>query len=217
MSIIKKGQKNMRLIDLRKAKGESQADIANILQITRQGYNNYENGNRQPDNETLRKLSSHFEVPIDYLLENDDLDKEDLGKALREEREYQSISLEELAKYIGISIESLEQYEEDEIPMSEFVIEKACEFFGLTYNEFLEKYNHYDEEIPEIFNGDVEKYEASKKAIEKDIKNEKPSSKELITMAAHNEGVELDPEDIEDILKQIQYRKWKKEQDKRGD
>lgn len=149
--------------------------------------------------------------------DNDDLDKEDLGKALREEREYQSISLEELAKHIGISIESLEQYEEDEIPMSEFVIEKACEFFGLTYNEFLEKYNHYDEEIPKFFNGDVEKYEASKKAIEKDIKNEKPSSKELITMAAHNEGVELDPEDIEDILKQIQYRKWKKEQDKRGD
>ena len=206
-----------KIKELRKNKHLTLKQLGKHLDLAESTVSLYENGKRQPDNETLKKISSFFEVPIDYLLENDDLDKEDLGKALREEREYQSISLEELAKYIGISIESLEQYEEDEIPMSEFVIEKACEFFGLTYNEFLEKYNHYDEEIPEIFNGDVEKYEASKKAIEKDIKNEKPSSKELITMAAHNEGVELDPEDIEDILKQIQYRKWKKEQDKRGD
>lgn len=53
--------------DLRKQKSLSQQAIANYLQITRQAYSNYENGKREPDYETLLKLSEFFDVTVDYL------------------------------------------------------------------------------------------------------------------------------------------------------
>ena len=57
-----------RLRGLRSAKGVSQQIVANYLGITRQAYSNYENGNRDPDNETLLKLAEYFDVSTDYLL-----------------------------------------------------------------------------------------------------------------------------------------------------
>lgn len=53
--------------NLRKEKSLSQQAIANYLQITRQAYSNYENGKREPDYETLLKLSEFFGVTVDYL------------------------------------------------------------------------------------------------------------------------------------------------------
>ena len=46
--------------------------MANILQITQQAYSNYENGKRQPDYETLKKIAAFFNISIDYLLEATD-------------------------------------------------------------------------------------------------------------------------------------------------
>lgn len=57
-----------RLKELRMAKGVSQQIVADYLEITRQAYSNYENGNRAPDNETLLKLAEYFDVTVDYLL-----------------------------------------------------------------------------------------------------------------------------------------------------
>ncbi len=56
------------LKELRAAKKMSQQDVANYLGITRQAYSNYENGNRDPDNETLLKLAEFFDVTVDTLL-----------------------------------------------------------------------------------------------------------------------------------------------------
>ena len=56
------------LKELRAAKKVSQQIVANYLGITRQAYSNYENGNRDPDNETLLKLAEYFDVSTDYLL-----------------------------------------------------------------------------------------------------------------------------------------------------
>jgi len=53
---------------LRTQKGVSQQKVADYLEITRQAYSNYENGNRDPDNETLLKLGEYFGVSVDYLL-----------------------------------------------------------------------------------------------------------------------------------------------------
>lgn len=57
-----------QLKNLRTKKGVSQQIVADYLEITRQAYSNYENGNRDPDNETLLKLAEYFEVSVDYLL-----------------------------------------------------------------------------------------------------------------------------------------------------
>ncbi|WGG44199.1 helix-turn-helix transcriptional regulator [Rossellomorea sp. DA94] len=57
-----------KLIELRKAKKLRQEDIANILGIARTTYAMYEQGNREPDFDTLNKIADYFEVTIDHLL-----------------------------------------------------------------------------------------------------------------------------------------------------
>jgi len=56
----------------RNAKGLSQQDLADILNISRKAYSHYEclgtkNG-RQPSFETICKIADFFDVTVDYLL-----------------------------------------------------------------------------------------------------------------------------------------------------
>ena len=57
-----------RLHTLRKERKLRQEDMANQLGIARTTYAMYEQGNREPDYNTLIKLAAFFEVSIDYLL-----------------------------------------------------------------------------------------------------------------------------------------------------
>lgn len=57
-----------RLTSLRKEKKLLQADVANKVGIARATYGAYEQGNRQPDFDTLEKLADFFGVSLDYLL-----------------------------------------------------------------------------------------------------------------------------------------------------
>lgn len=61
----------MNLKELRIANKETQAEIANLLGITRAAYTNIENGKREPDIATLDLLANHFSVSVDYLLGRD--------------------------------------------------------------------------------------------------------------------------------------------------
>lgn len=56
------------LVQLRKAKKNTQKEIADFLKTTQTTYARYENGTRQPDIETLCKLADYFNVSVDYLL-----------------------------------------------------------------------------------------------------------------------------------------------------
>lgn len=56
------------LKELRLKKGVSQQTVAEYLEITRQAYSNYENGNRSPDNEVLLKLAEYFDTTVDAIL-----------------------------------------------------------------------------------------------------------------------------------------------------
>lgn len=53
---------------LRQAQGYSQTDLADALDISRSSISMYENGNREPDFETLEKIADFFHVDTDYLL-----------------------------------------------------------------------------------------------------------------------------------------------------
>ena len=57
------------LYNLRQQKDETQQQIANLLGVTRQCYNRYENGERECSYDTLIKLADHFNVSIDFLLD----------------------------------------------------------------------------------------------------------------------------------------------------
>lgn len=57
-----------RLSSLRKEKKLLQADVANKIGVARATYGAYEQGNRQPDFETLVIIADFFDVTLDYLL-----------------------------------------------------------------------------------------------------------------------------------------------------
>jgi HTH-type transcriptional regulator, competence development regulator len=77
-----------KLIELRKAKKLRQEDIAKILGIARTTYAMYEQGNREPDFDTLNKIADYFDVSIDHLL-----GREEKGKTKED-------SLEEVNKLV---------------------------------------------------------------------------------------------------------------------
>lgn len=53
---------------IRKERGISQLKLALDLAISREALSHYENGKRNPDLQTLRRLSLYFNVSIDYLV-----------------------------------------------------------------------------------------------------------------------------------------------------
>lgn len=58
-----------RLKNLRKAKGVTQADVAEALNIGESAYSNYEKDLREPNAVVLKAMSKYFGVTIDYLLD----------------------------------------------------------------------------------------------------------------------------------------------------
>lgn len=59
---------SLRLIYLRKQKGYTQSDVAEILNISRSSLSRYEKGTRIPNIEILMQLSLLYDVSCDYLL-----------------------------------------------------------------------------------------------------------------------------------------------------
>ena len=55
----------------REKTGKTQNTVATELGLLRQTYNHYESGKRQPDFETLVRISEYFKVSIDFLLKGD--------------------------------------------------------------------------------------------------------------------------------------------------
>ena len=58
-----------KLKKLREERGLLQKEIAIDLGVSRECYTHYENGNRTPDYQTLKKIAVFFNVSIDYLLD----------------------------------------------------------------------------------------------------------------------------------------------------
>ncbi len=68
--------KNLRLV--RKNRGISQQQLADVLGISQQSVNKYENHNIEPDIATLIKISDYFGISVDFLIgrsENEDVEK----------------------------------------------------------------------------------------------------------------------------------------------
>lgn len=62
-----------RLADLRHERPKTrQADVARVLGIGTSTYSMYEQGLREPDDETKIKIARYFDVSVDYLVGNSD-------------------------------------------------------------------------------------------------------------------------------------------------
>ena len=62
---------NDKIRYLRKHQELTQAEVAESINILQSTYSNYEQGTREPDISTIKRLANFFDVSIDYLLEND--------------------------------------------------------------------------------------------------------------------------------------------------
>lgn len=73
----------MRLKQLREENNLSQLDLANKLNMSQQTISAYEKGTREPDIETIKKISDFFNVSTDYLICKTDIRSND-----KEEQEF---------------------------------------------------------------------------------------------------------------------------------
>lgn len=64
------------LKEIRHQKKLSQLKVAMDLSISREALSHYENGKRNPDLETLVRLSRYFNTSIDYLITGSDFRKD---------------------------------------------------------------------------------------------------------------------------------------------
>ena len=60
-----------KIIKLRKAKGLSQEELAEQLNVSRQAISRWENGSALPDAQNVLQISKLFNVTTDYLLNDD--------------------------------------------------------------------------------------------------------------------------------------------------
>ena len=66
--MINKSVVSDRLRELRKSKGYTQNELANLLSVSYEGVNNWEREKTLPKHEILARLASLYQVSIDYIL-----------------------------------------------------------------------------------------------------------------------------------------------------
>lgn len=122
------------------------------------------------DVQKAKEISNILGCTLDYLIDADLMD--DIGYALQSERESKGYSLEELSAETKIPIENLKEFEDSIQPINFFLLQKICDAYDISVNQFYVDTEIYDEYIPEHFNGNVDSYEAFKAAKEQDALDE---------------------------------------------
>lgn len=129
---------------LRKKKGLTQQEVADLVHVDRVRITNWENGKREPNFENLSMLACIFDVSIDFLLsENLEISKETYLKLKEEKKNLFSVRLkelrlqhgfsqEELAEQIGIKQNSYSDWENGKCKPNYEKLEKLADFFGVS-------------------------------------------------------------------------------------
>ena len=128
-----------KISELRKKNKLSQKEFGKIVGAAQNTVCNWENGKREPDNDTMIKISKLFNVSVDYLLGNED-------NATSEQTESKYVKIPVLG-YVaaGIPMGAIEDIVDwEEIPAE---MARYGEYFGLIING--------DSMEPRICRGDV--------------------------------------------------------------
>lgn len=97
----------------------TQVKVANDLKLSRQVYNFYENGKRNPDMQTLIKIADYYGVSIDYLLgrtnviKPENIDENDLLAKLNTADSETKASVEQFLNYLLYEKERKNKEKED--------------------------------------------------------------------------------------------------------
>lgn len=100
-----------RLKNLRKSKNLTQIEFAKIFGISNGTIAMWETDKRQPDNDTLLKLSDYFGVSVDYLLGRQSNSKRTRPSNLEIVRKGARMSEEEFAALVGVTADDVINWE----------------------------------------------------------------------------------------------------------
>lgn len=133
-----------KLVSLRKQKGLTQMELAEKLHVSRQAISRWEVGAAVPSTDNLKVLGDLYEVPVDYLLneeiENISSQIEDAQEQISQEQEKKGIFLNRRKVYAGVAVILVllvviistlavrNQNQEQVIPMSEMTTLGEDEF-----------------------------------------------------------------------------------------
>lgn len=59
--------RNEKLYNLRKKRGETQADVAKSVGVSISSYNFYETGQRNPSDEVKKRIAKHFDRTVQFI------------------------------------------------------------------------------------------------------------------------------------------------------
>jgi transcriptional regulator with XRE-family HTH domain len=113
---------NKRLKSLRINLGLNQKDLSEKLGIPRTTYSGYEQGNREPDFETLKKIANYFKCSIDYILCNsfekdslsvnsNNIHNEELSKRIKMRREALNMTQDQLVDFLNVKKDLVIEFE----------------------------------------------------------------------------------------------------------
>lgn len=120
------------IAELRKAHGYSQADLGELMGVAQNTISNWEQGKREPDYASLKKLALFLDCSVDYLIGNlpigrtfvfpesdgNELEKDNstiTAKRIKLRRKELGLGLQELADWTGLSKSTLQKYENSAI------------------------------------------------------------------------------------------------------
>ncbi|MGP4073821.1 helix-turn-helix domain-containing protein [Piscibacillus sp. B03] len=120
-----------RLKRLRKEKKLTQAELGEIINVSKVSISGYESGDRTPDTDNLRRMADYFEVTTDYLLGRTDNPKgyeTDFDPIAEHNRLLKKYGIEDsgffdIEKWKQMGPEELKQLED----YFEFIVSKAKE------------------------------------------------------------------------------------------
>ena len=141
-----------RIKDLRLKNNISQKEIAKYLGINQSTYSKFELNKAAISIELLNKLSNYYHVSLDYLLkitdkpnikvDNEEIDKVQAGKNLKNIRKEKKLYQETLAKDIGTSHSLISEYENGRKLVSLTYGYAICKRYGVSLDYLYGKIKH---------------------------------------------------------------------------
>lgn len=133
-----------RVRTLREARGWTQAELGERLNLSQSTINRYENDARSPDIETLCKVADVFGVSVDFLIGRSDSltvphieNQPVFARRLRRLRESQGLSASEAASELGVPETVLAKYETGDLEPDIDFLRKTAIYFDVSTDYLL--------------------------------------------------------------------------------